>query len=409
MPASSVSDARPPIIVVGGGIVGLATAVALGERGVRTVVLEAESVLGAHQSGHNSGVIHSGLYYKPGSLKAITCRAGREAMYRFCEVHGIPHRRTGKVVVATTPDEAARLAQLRERGEQNGLEGVRELSRAELREIEPEAEGVAALWVPQTGIVDYVGVMEAMRSCIVAAGGEVRLGAAVRAVRVEGTAVTARTDAGTVEGVLLVNCAGLQCDRVARLCGVVPPIRIIPFKGEYYLLRAERSRLVRQPIYPVPDPAFPFLGVHFTPRVDGRVEAGPNAVLAWDRHGYTRPSFSGRDAWETLSWPGFWPLARRHWRTGFEEQRRSWSKALFVRSLQKLVPAVRDEDVEPAGCGIRAQAVDRHGALVDDFLVVTARRTVHVLNAPSPAATASLEIGRLIGERALTHPDLAGA
>jgi L-2-hydroxyglutarate oxidase len=393
-----------PIAVVGGGIVGLASALALRARGHDVTVLEAEADLGAHQTGRNSGVIHSGLYYRPGSLKAETCRAGRERMYTFCAEHGIPHRRTGKAVVATTPAELPRLETLLERGRLNGLDGVRRLDTGELRELEPHATGIAALWVPQTGIVDYVEVLRAMRRLLERNGVPVCLGRTVHAVRHESDALILDTSAETLRARFLVNCAGLQSDRMAVACGVRPVVRIVPFRGEYYLLRPQRAGLVRNPIYPVPDPAFPFLGVHFTPRIDGRVEAGPNAVLAWDRHGYRTPSLSLRDATATLGWPGFWPMARRHWRTGLAEQRRAWSVDRFVRSLQALVPDVTRADVVRAGCGIRAQAVGRDGALVDDFLVIDGRRELHVLNAPSPAATASLAIGELVADRTLAHP-----
>jgi L-2-hydroxyglutarate oxidase len=393
------------VLIVGAGVVGLATALALAERGVPALVLEAESELGAHQTGHNSGVIHSGLYYKPGSQKAETCRAGREALYAFCERHKVPVRRTGKLVVATAPDQIPQLDRLFERGTLNGLVGIQRLSGEELREREPEAAGVGALWVPQTGIVDYREVLQAMRKVLAEQSVEVVTGERVIDVRQVAAGLTVTTTQSTRQGKFLINCAGLQCDRIAQLCGLKSPIRIVPFKGEYYVLQPERAALVRNPIYPVPDPNLPFLGVHFTPRIDGRVEAGPNAVLAWARYGYSTAAFSARDSWDTLSWPGFLPMAAKHWRTALDEQLRSWSKDRFVRSLQELVPALQEADVIPAGWGIRAQAVDRQGALVDDFLIETGPRAVHVLNAPSPAATASLEIGRRIAKLAAGHPD----
>ncbi len=395
---------RDPVLIVGAGVVGLATALALVERGTDVLVIEAERELGAHQTGHNSGVIHSGLYYRPGSQKAETCRAGREALYTFCEQQGIPFRRTGKFVVATTTEQMPRLEQLQERGTANGLEGLRRLSGEELREVEPEVAALAALWVPQTGIVDYREVLQMMRRVLTSHSMEVVTGQPVTAVHQEAGALVVKTPATRYRCRFLINCAGLQCDRIAQLCGLRPSSRIVPFRGEYYVLRPEQAVLVRHPIYPVPDPNLPFLGVHFTPRIDGRVEAGPNAVLAWARHGYSRVAFSARDSWEMLSWPGFWPMAARNWRVALGEQRRSWSKARFVQSLQELVPALRDEDVMPGGCGIRAQAVDRQGALVDDFLIEAGTQAIHVLNAPSPAATACLEIGRRIAERAICHP-----
>jgi L-2-hydroxyglutarate oxidase len=392
------------VVIVGAGVVGLATALALTEQGVSALVLEAESELGAHQTGHNSGVIHSGLYYKPGSQKAETCRVGREALYAFCEQHEVPVRRTGKFVVATTTKQIPQLDRLFERGTLNGLVGIRRLSRQELQEQEPEVAGVAALWVPQTGIVDYREVLKAMRSALAEKGVEIVMDQRVIDIHQGDGCLTVVTQDTTHRSRFLINCAGLQCDRIAQLCGLKTPIRIVPFRGEYYLLRTERSGLVRRPIYPVPDPNLPFLGVHFTPRIDGCVEAGPNAVLAWARYGYSRAAYSARDSWDTLSWPGFWPMAAKHWRTALDEQLRSWSKERFVRSLQELVPALEESDVIPAGWGIRAQAVDRQGALVDDFLIETAPRAVHVLNAPSPAATASLEIGRRIARLVVEHP-----
>ena len=391
------------VLIVGAGVVGLATALALAERGISTLVLEAESELGAHQTGHNSGVIHSGLYYKPGSQKAETCRAGREALYTFCERHQVPCRRTGKFVVATRADQIPRLERLHERGSLNGLAGLRHVSGEELREYEPSVAGVAALWVPQTGIVDYREVLQAMRKALGAQNGTVMTGQPVIDIRQESGLLTVVTPSGRYGCRLLINCAGLQCDRIARLCGLKPAIRIIPFKGEYYVLTAAQEGLVGHPIYPVPDPELPFLGVHFTPRIDGRIEAGPNAVLAWARYGYSKAIFSARDTWDTLSWPGFWPMAARHWRSAVDEQLRSWSKERFVHSLQELVPALQVTDVIPAGWGIRAQAIDRHGSLVDDFLIQKGPQSIHVLNAPSPAATASLEIGQRIANLAVSQ------
>jgi L-2-hydroxyglutarate oxidase len=391
------------VVIVGAGVVGLATAMALVKQGVHPLVLEAENTLGAHQTGHNSGVIHSGLYYKPGSQKAETCRVGREALYAFCEMQGVPVRHTGKLVVATEQSQVLQLDRLLERGIQNGLMGIQRLNSEMLRDFEPEAAGVGALWVPQTGVVDYREVLGAMRRVLEEQGIEIVMNAPVIDIRQVDGGLEISTEDSTYKSGFLINCAGLQCDRIAQLCGLKIPIRIIPFRGEYYVFRSERTALVRHPIYPVPDPNLPFLGVHLTPRIDGTVEAGPNAVLAWARYGYTSPAYSVRDSWETLSWPGFWPLAAKHWRMAIDEQLRSWSKWRFVQSLQQLVPAVQEDDVIPSGWGLRAQAVDRHGALVDDFLVEAGPQAIHVLNAPSPAATASLEIGRRITEIALRH------
>jgi len=389
---------RCDIAVVGGGIVGLATAVALAEQfAVR--VIEAEDGIARHQSGHNSGVIHSGLYYKPGSLKAELCTAGRRELEAFCDAEGIAYDRCGKLVVATRDSQLPALDELERRGRANGLAGIERLGPAAIREREPNAAGVAGLWVPQTGIVDYVEVCRGFARRIAAAGGAVATSARLLGVRRRAGGLELDTAAGGVACKLLVNCAGLRSDRVARLCGARPGVRIVPFRGEYYEVVPERRELVRHPLYPVPDPRFPFLGVHFTPTIDGRLEAGPNAVLAFRREGYRRTSFSPRDAWDTLTYPGFLRLASRFWRTGVEEQLRSLSKRRFVAALRELVPAVRPADVTRAGAGVRAQAVDPRGRLVDDFHVVETEAAVHVLNAPSPAATASLAIGRHIARR----------
>lgn len=387
------------VAIVGGGIVGLATALALTRLGVTNlVVLEAEEQLAAHQTGHNSGVIHSGLYYRPGSLKARLCAAGREELFAFCEQESIPHERTGKLVLAKSSAELPRLAALAERAWANGLH-VRQVDQAELAQFEPHARGLAGLWVAETGIVDYRQVAAAYARHITSAGGEIRTGWRLTACRREPTQLVLASSRGDVNCRFLVTCAGLQADRVARLSGVEPGVRIVPFRGEYYELAPEARHLVRGLIYPAPDPRFPFLGVHFTRKVDGGVEAGPNAVLAFKRDGYGKLSFATRDAWETVKYGGFWGLARRYWRTGAGEFYRSFSKYAFWRALRGLVPAVEVEHLRPAGAGVRAQALDSAGRLVDDFHLVTGYRMVHVLNAPSPAATASLAIGRYIAER----------
>jgi (S)-2-hydroxyglutarate dehydrogenase len=390
------------VAVIGGGIVGAATAMALieGSPGLSLVLLEKEVALARHQTGHNSGVIHSGLYYKPGSLKALNCVSGREALYRFCAQHNIHHERCGKIVVATEEKQLPALDELQRRGEANGLLGLRRLDGGDLRQIEPHAAGIAGLQVPETGIVDFVAVTEAMAAQVRGEGGEIRLGARVTAIARTAAGFRLLTTSGAVECRSFINCTGLDCDRVARLSGVDPGLRIVPFRGEYYRLRPERRPLVRHLIYPVPDPAFPFLGVHFTRRVDGEVEAGPNAVLAFKREGYGRLSFSLRDALDTLSYRGFWKLASGYWETGLGEYRRSLHKGSFVRELQKLLPELRAEDVLPGGAGVRAQAVTLDGKLVDDFRIVQEEGMIHVLNAPSPAATASLSIGREVAELA---------
>jgi len=393
---------KPDVAVVGGGLVGLATALALAEGHGRTVaVLEAEDRLAAHQSGHNSGVIHSGLYYKPGSLKAKLCVEGARELYRFCEEEEIAHERCGKLVVATREDELPRLEDLERRGQANGLTGLRRLRKEEIREHEPHAAGIAALWVPETGIVDYPAVARAYGRRIEARGGTVWTGARVQAVRRDGPGLVVETTRGAVACKSLVNCAGLQSDRVARLCGASVDVRIIPFRGEYYELVPERHDLVRGLIYPVPDPSFPFLGVHLTRMVKGGVEAGPNAVLALKREGYRWTDISPRDVAASAAWPGLWRLAARFWRTAVFEVWRSLVKSAFVRDLQRLVPEIRDQDLFRAGAGVRAQAMERNGALVDDFRIVHSENAIHVLNAPSPAATASLAIGRTIAEMAV--------
>ena len=389
------------VAIVGGGIVGLATAMAIArQKTARLVVLEAETKLAAHQTGNNSGVIHSGLYYKPGSLKARNCVEGREAMYRFCAEHGIPHERCGKLVVASGPGELPALEELERRGHANGLQGLRRLGPEQLKEYEPAVAGIAGLHVEETGIVDYTAVTEAFGRVVGERGGEIRLGARVERVARDNGALVLATPGGDVRCRALINCAGLQSDRVARLCGVEPGLKIAPFRGEYYDLVPARQHLVRNLIYPVPDPQFPFLGVHFTRMIRGGVEAGPNAVLAFRREGYRVTSFSLRDSAELIAYPGFWKMAARHWKMGFGEMHRSLSKRAFVGALRKLVPELGDEDLHRSGAGVRAQALEPDGSLVDDFRIVEAERMIHVLNAPSPAATASISIGRTIAEMA---------
>jgi len=388
---------RFDIAIAGGGIIGAATALALTEPPGRTVIiLEAEDRLAAHQSSHNSGVIHAGLYYKPGSLKARLCTDGREAMYRFCAEHTIRHEQCGKVVVATSEEELARLDDLHQRGLANGLEGLRRLTPEELRDREPHAAGLAALLVPQTGIVDFAQVTVAMAKVVEERGGVVRCAMPVSRARHSGAGIVVETPAGEIECGRLIACAGLQADRVARRCGVRTNVRIIPFRGEYVQLAAGARSLVQHLIYPVPDPALPFLGVHFTRTIDGAIEIGPNALLSMARNGYRRGAFSWRDAAEMLRFRGFWRMGLRHWRTARSERKRSRRPELMLRDLQWLVPEVKADDLEPGRCGVRAMAVDPSGAMLDDFHIVQTGRMVHVLNAPSPAATASLAIGRHI-------------
>jgi L-2-hydroxyglutarate oxidase len=389
------------IVIVGGGIVGLATAMALSRREALSLILvEAEEKLASHQTGHNSGVIHSGLYYKPGSSKARNCVEGREAMYRFCSEHGIAHEACGKIVVATSEEELPALTKLQERGTANGLENIRQLTAEELQEYEPHTAGLAGLHVPQTGIVDYVQVAGKFAELASMAGAEIRKDCRFKGARHETGGIVVETTAGALHCRYLINCAGLQCDRVARMCGWRPGIKIIPFRGDYYELAPDRTALVRNLIYPVPDPKFPFLGVHFTRMIHGGVEAGPNAVLAMAREGYGKWSLSLRDLGETLAFRGFWRMGLRHWRMGLGEIYRSLSKRAFVTALRRLLPELQLADVVAAGAGIRAQAVKPNGELVDDFHIEQDNRMIHVLNAPSPAATASISIGKTIAEMA---------
>jgi L-2-hydroxyglutarate oxidase len=389
------------VAVIGGGIVGTATAMALTRAGgCRVTVLESEDRLAAHQTGNNSGVIHSGIYYKPGSAKARNCTDGRELLYRFCTENGVPHERCGKLIVATTPDELPALEEIERRGRANGLSRLRPLRAEELHEYEPHVRGVAGLHVPDTGIVDFTAVTIAYARKVREAGGEVHTGARLLAVHRDGSEIVLGTTAGEVRARHLVNCAGLQSDRVARLCGTDPGVQIVPFRGEYYELKPGRAHLVRNLIYPVPDPRLPFLGVHFTRMVHGGVEAGPNAVLAFRREGYRLWQVSGRDLAEMARSRGFWKMARRFWRTGIAEYYRSISRRAFWLALRRLVPEVGFHDLVRAGAGVRAQAVAPDGKLVDDFHIRGADRMIHVLNAPSPAATASISIGRSIAAMA---------
>ena len=397
-----MTDHRAEVAVVGGGIVGLATAYRLGQQGHRVVVLEKEDAPGQHQTGHNSGVLHTGIYYAPGSLKATTCRAGKAAMQAFCTDEGIPFDLCGKVIVATRSEELASLDRIEARGRENGV-ALERIGPERLAEIEPHTAGVAALHVPEAGIVDYKAVVRRSAEKVVEQGGRVVTGAFVERIvqpdRVRpGGEVVVETRAGAFAAERAVACAGLQSDRVARRSGEAPGMQVVPFRGEYYELRAEAAHLCRHLIYPVPDPSFPFLGVHFTRMIGGGVECGPNAVLAFAREGYTRTTVNVRDLVETLGYVGFRRLARKHLAAGLGEMWRSVSKAAFVRALQRLVPEIRAEHLVAAPAGVRAQAVKPDGGLVDDFALVPRGRVLHVLNAPSPAATASLAIADQIVE-----------
>jgi L-2-hydroxyglutarate oxidase len=393
-----MADRETELVIIGAGIVGLATALEITLRfpELHLVVVEKEDHVAAHQTGHNSGVIHSGLYYKTGSLKARNCVAGAASMKRFCQQHAVPFEECGKLVVATSPDEVPRLEQLHQRGIANGVPGLRMMNREQFREIEPHCEGMSALQVPSTGIVDYKVVAEKYAELIQNSSGEIVFRAKVLGLRPDGNCNIVETSAGSFRARYVINCAGLYSDTITRMAGVETDQEIIPFRGEYYEVKLERRNLVKALIYPVPDPRFPFLGVHFTRRVNGSVEAGPNALLAFRREGYTGTSPDLDEALQMLRFPGFRKMARKYWRKGIEEQYRSWVKAAFVKSLQKMVPELMEADLVQGGSGVRAQAVDSKGNLVDDFHFVHSPGMIHVCNVPSPAATASLEIGKEI-------------
>jgi L-2-hydroxyglutarate oxidase len=392
------------VAVIGGGIVGLATAYQLTRRfpGRRVVVLEKEDGLARHQTGHNSGVLHSGIYYQPGSLKAVNCREGKKAMEAFCAAEGIPYEICGKVIVAVAKTELPALQRIYERGLANGVR-CEMIDKARLAELEPHAAGVRAIHVPETGIVDYRRVCERLAERVRECGGEVLQRAAVTRLKPTAGGLVILSTTGDIEASYAVNCAGLQSDRVTALSGRKPAFRIVPFRGEYYALQPEARLLCRNLIYPTPDPNFPFLGVHFTRMIGGGVECGPNAVLAFAREGYHKTDVNLADLAGTLTYPGFLKLAARYWRAGLGEMWRSFSKAAFVRALQRLVPDIRAEHLESAPAGVRAQAVARDGGMIDDFLLEETDRVVNVCNAPSPAATASLNIGKLIVDRLATR------
>jgi L-2-hydroxyglutarate oxidase LhgO len=394
-----------PTAIIGGGIVGLATAYELSRRRPRVpvIVIEKERELAHHQTGHNSGVIHSGVYYKPGSAKARTCTRGGELLRRFCDDNDVSYLRCGKVIIARTLDEVPALEELHRRGTANGVPGLELIPPERLREIEPHATGIRALHVPTAAIVDYREVCAALARKIVAAGGTIRTGARVTAIRESSDEVVIETTGGELRAEAYIACAGLHSDRVVRMSGRRPGARIVPFRGEYYELVPERRDLVRGLIYPVPDPRFPFLGAHFTRTIHGAVEAGPNAVLALAREGYRKRDVNPRDVLETLSYGGFWRLIAKYWRTAAGEVYRSLSKRAFARALMTLVPEISARDLVAAPAGVRAQALAPDGVLHDDFLIVEQKRSLHVCNAPSPAATAALAIAEEIVGRALSR------
>ncbi len=394
------------LTIIGGGILGLATALKLirAHPSLRLLILEKEAELARHQTGNNSGVIHSGLYYRPGSLKARSCVAGRKELMAFCDENAVPYEICGKVVVATSEEELPRLEELHRRGIANGLKDLQIIGPERLKELEPHATGIKGLHVPETGIIDYKKVAAAYAEKIRDAGGDIRLSQRVVGILDRPEEIVLQTSGGDYRTKHLINCCGLQSDIVAQMMGggnnSEEEHRIIPFRGEYYKIAPERQFLVRNLIYPVPDPTFPFLGVHFTRMARGGVEAGPNAVFAYAREGYRHTDINLSDLWRTISFKGFWAITGKYWQTGFGELYRSLSKSAFVRALQKLLPEIRESDLVPGGAGVRAQAVSASGALVDDFVIKQSRKSIHVLNAPSPGATASLAIGQQICEMA---------
>jgi L-2-hydroxyglutarate oxidase LhgO len=393
-----MNDRHCDVAIIGAGIVGLAVGLQLVRKyhGLKVIVLDKESEVASHQTGHNSGVMHSGLYYKPGSLKARLCVEGKAAMIQFCEEHAVPHDICGKIIVATEEREIPGLNELLRRGRANGVSGLRELDAEQICEIEPYASGIRGIHVPTTGITDFKVVSAKFAELIEKSGGEILTGYGVERIVREAGAVVLETASGVVHARFVVNCAGLQSDLIAKMAGASLGLRIVPFRGEYYELVPSKHYLVKALVYPVADPRFPFLGVHFTRRISGGVEAGPNAVLAFKREGYTRTSFNLADVLSTALFPGFWKMVAHNWKSGVGEMYRSWNKQASTRALQKLLPALTGQDLVPGGSGVRAQALDRSGNLLDDFHFAYQDRILHVCNVPSPAATASLVIGREI-------------
>lgn len=395
------------IIIIGGGIVGLATALRIKEEkpSLKLLLLEKENEVAKHQTGHNSGVIHSGLYYKPGSLKATNCIRGYQMLLDFCNREGVPYDLCGKVVVATNEAQKPLLHNLYERGIQNGLTQNRMISAGELHEIEPHVKGLEAIWVPYTGIIDYKTVSEKYAECLQRLDGEILFGQKVIDIKNRNTHSEVVSETGKIfETRLIVNCAGLYSDKVAQLTQPEDiKVRIIPFRGEYYKIRPEKHHLVKNLIYPVPDPNFPFLGVHFTRMIEGGVEAGPNAVFAFRREGYKKTDINFPELFEALAWPGFRKVAVKYWKTGMGEYYRSFSKAAFTKALQELIPEIQSDDLVPGGAGVRAQACDYDGGLLDDFSIIENKGSINICNAPSPAATSSLSIGQTVSERVLAR------
>lgn len=391
------------VVIIGGGIVGLATALKIKEQKpqLSVVLLEKEAGVARHQTGHNSGVIHSGIYYKPGSLKAQNCLRGYNYLLDFCKKNDIHYDLCGKIIVSTAEHELQPMENVYQRGLQNGLQGMKKLSAGELKEYEPHVNGIAGIFVPQTGIIDYKEVSAKIAENFQQYGGHVLTSSKVTAINYNGTLSEVITEDATYTGRLVINCAGLQSDKVAALTREKLDVRIIPFRGEYFLLKKEKQGLVKNLIYPVPDPNFPFLGVHFTRMIHGEVEAGPNAVFAFKREGYKKTDINIKDTLESLMWPGFQKVMAKYWKTGMGEFYRSFSKAAFTKALQRLIPEVQEDDLIPAGAGVRAQACDRTGGLIDDFLILEDEHVINVCNAPSPAATSSLSIGHTLADMAV--------
>lgn len=393
------------IIVVGAGIVGLATSLKILEKNnsLKLLLLEKEEKVSKHQTGNNSGVIHSGIYYKPGSMKAVNCIRGYQMLIDFCNKNNVEYKICGKVIVATDQKEIPYMEKLIDRGLQNGLKGLKKLNPSEVKEIEPFTSSVAGIFVPQTGIIDYKKVSEKYSEVIRNYDSEIKFNQSVTDIKFKTDYCEVTTNSDTYTSKLVITCAGLYSDRIAKTTHPELDIRIIPFRGEYYKLKEEKKHLVNTLIYPVPDPNFPFLGVHFTRMIDNKVEAGPNAVLAFKREGYTKTSFDFTDTFETLTWPGFHKIIKKNWKTGFGEYYRSLNKKAFVKALQKMIPEITGDDLVQGGAGVRAQACSKNGGLLDDFFIIEDCRVIHVLNAPSPAATSSLSIGDFVADKALSN------
>lgn len=393
------------IIIIGAGIIGLASALKILEKNplLKLLILEKENNISQHQTGNNSGVIHSGIYYKPGSLKALNCIRGYKMLIEFCNQHEVNYKITGKIIVATYENEIPVLNNIFERGIQNGLEGLKKLNHNEMKEIEPYVNGIEGIFVPQTGIINYFEVSKKYLEIILKYNSEIKFNHNVRDIKVKTDFCEVITQKESFKSKFVVTCAGLQSDRIARMTHPKLSLRIIPFRGEYYKLKNEKTYLVNSLIYPVPNPEFPFLGVHFTKMINGEIEAGPNAVLSFKREGYSKTSFNFRDTIDTFTWKGFYKIVRKNWKTGIYEYYRSLSKRAFVKALQKLIPEIQEEDLIAGGAGVRAQACSKDGGLLDDFYIVEDKRVIHVCNAPSPAATASLSIGDYISEKVINR------